>query len=236
MSAASLVAGLMYFNPKLTEHPGKLIFLMCICEAISVWSTLMDALGVEKIICYFGVDASLLVTAGYFVESQGQAISLISSTNYFVQNYFQLLSLSLNFCLCLDIVLTMGSPFSPHDRRMKTYLLSSLFSAGLLTGLTLNSKMVSQLTLPVSLQQINRLEVKAAIGVIFLSVYIIYAIFSVAYAYRLNTRPGFSAGIRGAFICNHLLYVLAYVLTWVPYMGMCFYIMYTSHSLLLLSS
>jgi hypothetical protein len=47
----------MYFNPKLMQHPGKLIFLMCMCEAISVWSTLMSALGMEKIICYFGVDA-----------------------------------------------------------------------------------------------------------------------------------------------------------------------------------
>lgn len=70
----------------------------------------------------------------------------------------------------------------------------------------------------------------------FLSIYILYAIFSVAYAYRLNTRPGFSAGIRGAFINNHVLYVLCYVLTWVPYMGMCFYIMYTSGSLFLLTS
>lgn len=66
----------------------------------------------------------------------------------------------------------------------------------------------------------------------FLTIYILYAIFSVAYAYRLNTRPGFSAGIRGAFISNHLLYVLAYVLTWAPYMGMCFYIMYSGKSLL----
>ena len=66
----------------------------------------------------------------------------------------------------------------------------------------------------------------------FLTIYILYAIFSVAYAYRLNTRPGFSAGIRGAFISNHLLYVLAYVLTWAPYMGMCFYILYSGKSLL----
>jgi hypothetical protein len=57
ISAASIVAALMYFNPKLMQHPGKLIFLMCICEAISVWSTLMTALGIEKIICYLGVDA-----------------------------------------------------------------------------------------------------------------------------------------------------------------------------------
>lgn len=84
-----------------------------------------------------------MVTMAYFVKNQAQAISLISTTNYFVQNYFQLLSLSLNFCLCLDIVLTMGNPFSPHDRRMKFYLIGSLFSAIVLTGLTLSSKAVS---------------------------------------------------------------------------------------------
>ena len=66
--------------------------------------------------------------------------------------------------------------------------------------------------------------------------YILYATFSVAYAYRLNTRPGFSEGLRGAFIRNHIYYVLVYVLTWVPYMGLCFYVMYTWIPLLALKA
>ena len=180
MAAASIVAALMYFNPKLTEHPGKLIFLMCLCEAISVWSTLMDALGIEKIICYLGVDAQIMVTMGYFVKDQAQAIALISTTNYFLQHYFQLLSLSLNFCLCLDIVLTMGNPFEPHDRRMKFYLTGSLVTAALLTWLTLDSKAVSQIFSCVTVELIKEVEIKAAFGVAFLSTYILYAIFSVA--------------------------------------------------------
>lgn len=69
-------------------------------------------------------------------------------------------------------------------------------------------------------------------GVGFISIYIIYAVFSVAYAYRLNTRPGFSAGLRSAFIRNHMYYVMVYVLTWVPYLGLCFYYMYTANALL----
>jgi hypothetical protein len=40
-SAAAGVATLMYFNPKLKEHPGELIFLMCLCEGVAVWSTLI---------------------------------------------------------------------------------------------------------------------------------------------------------------------------------------------------
>jgi hypothetical protein len=126
----------------------------------------------------------------------------------------------------------MGSPFSPHDRRMKFYLICSIFSAFLLTIFTLNSETIVKISNSYNAEMISNIQWKSAIGVAFLTIYILYAIFSVAYAYRLNTRPGFSAGIRGAFIRNHLLYVLAYVLTWAPYMGMCFFIMYSSKSLL----
>lgn len=56
MFAASGVAGLMFFNPKLQEHPGYLIFLMCLCEGIAVWCTLMQSLGIQSVICYFGMD------------------------------------------------------------------------------------------------------------------------------------------------------------------------------------
>ena len=57
ITAASLVAALMYFNPKLMQHPGKLIFMMCICEAINVWATLMQVLNVRKIVCWFDLDS-----------------------------------------------------------------------------------------------------------------------------------------------------------------------------------
>lgn len=78
-----------------------------------------------------------MATLGYFVTSQSQAITVLESSNLLIQHYFQLLSLSLNFCLCLDIVLTMSNPFSPHERRMKFYLIGSLVSAAVLSKLTL---------------------------------------------------------------------------------------------------
>jgi len=34
-------------------------------------------------------------------------------------------SLGLNFCLCLELLLTMRDPFYPAGRRMKWYLLTS---------------------------------------------------------------------------------------------------------------
>lgn len=59
MVAAITVATMMNYNPKLMEHPGKLIFLMCLCEAISVWSTVIQSLGSSKVICYFGINETL---------------------------------------------------------------------------------------------------------------------------------------------------------------------------------
>jgi len=84
ITAASLVAALMYFNPKLMEHPGRLIFLMCISEAISVWCTLMMSLKIEKIICYFQLDDALLITLGYFVKSQTEAMALLEKSNILI--------------------------------------------------------------------------------------------------------------------------------------------------------
>jgi hypothetical protein len=168
-----------------------------------------------------------MVTAPWWIKDQEQAVKVLESSNVFINHFFQLLSLTLNFCLCLDIVLTMGNPFSPHDRRMKFYLIASILTALVLSRLTLSNDIIDFITSSPLDVQSQRIANKAAFGVVFLSLYIIYATFSVAYAYRLNTRPGFSEGLRGAFIRNHMYYVLVYVLTWVPYIGLCFYVMYT---------
>jgi hypothetical protein len=127
----------------------------------------------------------------------------------------------------------MGNPFSPHERRMKFYLIGSGVAAMVLSQITLASSSIQNfINSPISALDAKEIERNAAFGVVFLSVYVIYAIFSVAYAYRLNTRPGFSAGIRGAFIRNHMYYVMVFVLTWVPYLGLCYYIMYSTNALL----
>ena len=61
----------------------------------------------------------------------------------------------------------------------------------------------------------------------FLSAYSMFSIFSVAYAYRINTRPGMSSDIRQSFIRGHLEYVLTYILTWLPYLGLNYFILYS---------
>ena len=226
---------MMNYNPKLMEHPGKLIFLMCLCEAISVWSTVIQFLGPEKVICYFGINETLAASVGWLYPNidDDKSISVLQNCNFVIQHYFQLVSLSLNFCLCLDVVLTMSSPFSPHERRMKFYVIMCIIMAALISAVTpgrnLTERVYGTNTASKSVPEasVNLLEIKAAIGAATFTAYVLYSTFSVTFAYRLNTRPGFSSDLRGAFLKNHVFYVLSYILTWMPFLGMCFYIMYS---------
>lgn len=66
----------------------------------------------------------------------------------------------------------------------------------------------------------------STIGAFMISLYIIFAIFSCGYSYRMMTRPGMSAEIRKEFIKRHFSYVLIYILTWLPYLGECIFGIY----------
>ena len=69
---------------------------------------------------------------------------------------------------------------------------------------------------------------RALFSVFFLTLYIVFATTSVAYAWRINTRPGMSSDVRKEFIWRHMLYVSAYILTWLPYYGFSYFILYTT--------
>lgn len=67
---------------------------------------------------------------------------------------------------------------------------------------------------------------KNAASSLIVTAYIIFAIFSCAYSYRMTTRPGMSSEIRKDFITRHILYVLVYICVWLPYLGLSYYTVY----------
>ena len=119
----------------------------------------------------------------------------------------------------------MRNPFYPHDRRMKLYLPIVVVLACCGFSLTL-----SRVSAPNSDEKNRILSIydRALFSVTFLSIYIIFAITSVAYAWRINTRPGMSSTVRREFIKRHFLYVSTYILTWLPYFGFSFFILYAT--------
>ncbi len=105
---------------------------------------------------------------------------------------------------------------------MKFYLGFSLLIAIVCFPLALQR--VSE---PAEEEKLDKHE-RALFSVAFLTLYIIFAITSVAYAWRVNTRPGMSTEVRKKFINRHTLYVVTYILTWLPYLGFAYYILYIS--------
>ena len=149
--------------------------------------------------------------------------NLLRTSNFNILQLFEFISLALNFFLCLDIVLTMRNPFYPHERRMKFYLPLSVIIG--VIGFSLSLKRVSD---PLDGDKRLSLYGRALFSVFFLTMYIIFAISSLAYVWRINTREGMSSEVRKDFVMRHLLYVCSYILTWLPYLGFAYYILYVS--------
>lgn len=126
----SSVAYMMKKNPQLMAHPNRLIFYMCICEGIIAWHAMIAHLCPERVVCYFKLQ-ELFEHTTFWKNDDQSILALLGRTNYNILSFFEFLSLSLNLCLCLDIVFTMRNPFYPHERRMKFYLPCSLLLATL---------------------------------------------------------------------------------------------------------
>ena len=52
------------------------------------------------------------------------------------------------------------------------------------------------------------------IQAIVLSVYIMFALFSIIYAGRMLSRPGISGDIKNLFLRKHVLYTIAFIVIW----------------------
>ena len=139
---------------------------------------------------------------------------------------FQLLSLMLNICLCVDLILTIQSPFTPASSRSKFYYLASaalplllvLIIYGADSSQTNDCSSCTVLYPADSLKTISGTVVHGAGNIILaitLTCYIIVASYSVVFALRRLNRPGVSKDIRVMFIKKHFLYVLVFIVVWV---------------------
>jgi len=140
---------------------------------------------------------------------------------------FQLLSLMLNICLCVDLILTIKSPFNPASSRSKFYYLASaalpimlvLIIYGADSAKTNDCKSCTDLyTLKTTTTTVTGTVVHGAgnmILAITLTCYLIVASYSCVFAIRRLNRPGVSKDIRIMFVKKHFLYVLVFIVVWV---------------------
>jgi hypothetical protein len=110
-------------------------------EAISSFNGVIWAMNTNYIIRYLDADTVFAHTI-YFDASDKSvenARDLLVYTNDFFFQYFSLLTLALNTCLCFDLILTLRNPFQPAKIRMMIYLGISVVGCIPLSLLTLES-------------------------------------------------------------------------------------------------
>ena len=222
------IASTIVYNDKLQTHPQPLIATICIAEACMSYNALMEVINPVLIICYFSTyrilgytlfkDTSEDNVAEILAERQCQSNSIFYA-------FFQLISLMLNLCLCIDLILTIYDPFSPAGRRLKWYYLFSVTASVCLVmiifGLDrngdnkteepydcINNSQPTQMIYSAVQDQAN------LVLAMTLSLYIVVAIYSTVYSYRRLHRPGVSAKVRSLFVKKHFLYVVVFIIIW----------------------
>ena len=100
----TIVALSIICNKKLNTHPSPLIAKICIVEAIGCWSALMRYIRPKIVICYFQSYALFgnLTNTGYY-----ESLLILIWSNEIINNLFQMVSLSLNMFLCVDLLLSL---------------------------------------------------------------------------------------------------------------------------------
>ena len=218
ITGCSLVVLFMHKNKSLNHHPNKLIYYMCLSEAICCYSCVVTQVNAKDFICYLKLEKLFSLSLGGYLNEEKALATLVNTNCSFLQ-FFEYCSLVLNFFYCLDLMLTLKSPFYPHDRRMKWYLSLSPILAGVLVLIT-SDKTQSH--------NVFSFYIESIAGCTVITIYILFAIFSCAYNYRIGMKPGMSPEIRQQCIYRHIFYVIVYQLTWMPYLALTYYALFLS--------
>ena len=140
------------------------------------------------------------------------------------------MSLSLNLCFCIDLVLTLIDPFYPGKRRMNYYLSFSFIFCIIIT-FSFNGRLSCK-PRPITFieycfEQSGMPQTQNKKTMIFLplylSLYIIVAVYSCVFAFRRLTRPGINKEVRFIFLFKHIAYTLVFIIIWTIFYVSSFY-------------
>jgi hypothetical protein len=231
---ASIFVALSIFSvPKLRAHPNIMIGFISLFEGISAYHTMIWGLNSMEFIEFFGLQNLMQYTflIPPITSDKDACITLWTFNRVIGSGFFGLMSLGMNTCLWIDLYLTLKQPFYPAQRRLKFYLLGSfLFSAGVVSIMFFYSagrysiiENCSPITKDTSATIYN------SIMAISLSIYIMWALFSVVYTGRMLSKPGISENIKKLFLKRHILYVVGFIGIWVITLSSAYRNLYLNH-------
>ena len=121
-----------YWNPKLSQHPYKLVATIALIDAtyFLIYNTLDE-------VCDLKLQTVFAYTAWFDGSFHAQYDALIFLLKVSLTTFKALFIISffLNSFLCIDLYLTVKSPFTPAESRLNFYYFASFF-VGILTALS----------------------------------------------------------------------------------------------------
>lgn len=238
-----VVSFTIFIDKRLRSHPQPLIAYICLFEAMMSWNALMAVLNPVYVSCKLGLNMLLMNTYTPFENPHDDVvISNVTSTplwNNEVYNLnalcwsnqafylcFQTVSLLLNLCLCLDLILTLQSPFTPATSRVKWYFTFSILIPSLYytyfffhneeeSGYRCIERYYNPRTVDITDNEVEKIQTSGNwLTTMLLSLYIVVAFYSVFYSKRRLSRPGISKDVRQLTFRKHATYVIAFVVLW----------------------
>ena len=99
------------------------------------YNALIEVLNPVMVICYLSSWRIFGWTIGKPVSTEDDSKLLANKlcvSNQIFYSFFQLISLMLNLCLCVDLILTIYDPFSPAYKRTAKYYFATIASSSVL--------------------------------------------------------------------------------------------------------
>lgn len=194
------------WNPKLAQHPYKLVSMIALIDAayFLIFNTL-DEVCELKLYDVFAYTVFFNDSA----ESQYRALNLILRSSLYLFKTLFVVSFFLNSFLCIDLYLTVKSPFTPAASRLKVYYIFS-FGVG-----TIISSIEALSYEDTDLDAAQAAEEYTILGAFL--IFIIIAIPSTIFASRRILRKGVSQSVRTEVISRHIKYIAILILTFTLY-------------------
>ncbi|CAI2386238.1 unnamed protein product [Moneuplotes crassus] len=209
--AATFLFVTIFTVKKLKAHPSIMIGYISLFEAISAFHSILWAVSTLEYVEYFGLGHLFTWTITFDQSSTYHSCFTLCILNQLLGfSLFSVLSLGMNMCLCIDLVLTLRAPFYPAKRRFKFYLMFS-FLLSIIMMIVSIPKVKD--TCP-SATEANASQRQNSAMAVILTLYILVSLFSIVYAARMLSRPGISSEIRDIFMKKHVLYSLSFIIIW----------------------
>ena len=189
---------LVWAIPELQAHPMKLFMYTMVCDSFVLMS-----FAASFAICDLRMESLLAYTIFYddSCESNVRAMKVLMKAQLFFTLFASTCGLALQLCFCIDLILSLKSPFKDKESRMPIYYIFSV------------SMSIPVATISTFYYKSEAWSDILAVGVVALTTMLtwIMSIASIIYGLIKLCKPGISSEIRKQIMARHVLSIVFFL-------------------------